>query len=378
MGARELAGGFMEVKTRMVDPRANVRVLTNKDMEGLFTMSECIEVIEEAFKELGQGIAQVIARRRIHLPLHGHEDPHYLWLHVIPGAVPNDDTAAVRIDAAQVNFRTVGGKTRMEFPGNFAGFVLLFSIEGRELKGIVHDHYLSPIRVGATSAVAAKHLARQDASVLGIFGAGPQAYSQVEALCAVRPIKQVKVYSTRKENRTRFANRLSDELGVEAMPAKAPKEVVAGSDIVVTATNAGDPVFDGSWLEPGTHLITMIGANKFDRRREIDDEAIRRCDLIVVNLKEQVALDEQPELFSPLRKGIIGWDQIHELGELVNGRIAGRTTSTQITHHNNNVGMGIQFAAAGDLALRKAAENGVGTELPAELFMTYRDDVSSP
>ena len=113
----------------MAGPLKHVRVLTNKDMEGLFTMAECIEVIEEAYKELGLGIAQVIARRRIHLPLPGNEDPHYFWLNVIPGAVPKYDTADVRLDAAQVNFhrghrmgdgmgQLAGAEKYIVFPGN--------------------------------------------------------------------------------------------------------------------------------------------------------------------------------------------------------------------------------------------------------------------
>ena len=181
-----------------------------------------------------------------------------------------------------------------------------------------------------------------------------------------------------EDNRARFAREVGRRFRVEGQAAKNPEEIVRGSHVVITATNAGDPVFDGSWLEPGTHLISMIGPNIFDRRRELDDEAVRRSDLIVVNSKEQVMIDQQPELISPLNKGLISWEQIYELGDLVTGRFAGRTTSTQITQHNNNVGMGIQFAAVGELVLRKAKERGIGTQLPSDLFMTNRGDVSSP
>ncbi len=184
----------------------------------------------------------------------------------------------------------------------------------------------------------------------------------------------MRVYSHREERRAAFAKAIEQEFRVEGVAARNPKDAVAGSDVVVTATNSGDPVFDGAWLEPGTHLIAMIGANRFDQRREIDDEAVRRSDLVVVNLKEQVEIDQQPELISPLRKGFITWDRIHELGDLVIGRIPGRTTASQITHHNNNVGMGIQFAAVGERILRNARAKGVGTELPLDLFMTRRGE----
>ena len=354
-----------------------VLVLTNQDMEGLLTMPECIEVTEQAYRELGMQVAQVLPRRRIHVPL-SVEERRWYWLNVIPGAVPGFDTCAVRIDSAQIQFRTVEGRTRMEFPGDFAGFVLLFSIQDRVLKGIVHDHYLSALRVGSTSGVAAKYLAREDSAVLGIFGAGEQARAQVAALCAVRPIKQVKVHSTREETQSRFAREIADQFGIEARPARDARDTVQGSDVVITATNSADPVFDGSWLEPGTHLVSMIGAQLFDQRRELDDEAAKRSDLIIVNSKEQIEVDQQPEILSPLRKGLIRWEQIHELGELVIGRIAGRTSATQITQHNNNVGMGIQFAAVGDLVLKKGRAKGVGTELPLDLFMTRREGVYAP
>ena len=278
----------------------------------------------------------------------------------------------------QIRFRDVDGASRMEFPGDFSGFVVLFSIKDRALKGIVHDHYLSALRVGGTTAVAAKYLARPDASVLGIFGSGSQAHGQVSALCAVRDIREVKVFSLREENRKRFAREVTERYGVKARAARHPEDVVHESDIVVTATNSGDPVFDGDLLEPGTHLVSMIGPDWFDKRRELDDAAIENCDLIVVNSKEQVELDEQPELMSPIRKGIIGWEQIHELGDLVIGNIAGRTTASEITHHNNNCGMGIQFAAIGHLVLEEARKRNLGTRLPADLFMTRRTDVSSP
>ena len=187
----------------------DVLVLTNQDMEGLLDMGEVVEAVETAYRELGRKIAEGIPRRRLHMPLEGLERTWY-WLNVIPGAVPAFDTAAVRLDSSRIRFRNVGGASRMEFPGDFAGFVLLFSIQDRVLKGIVHDHYLSALRVGATSGVAAKYLAREDASVLGIFGSGAQAHGQVSALCAVRKIRDVKVFSLREENRQRFAE---EEIG---------------------------------------------------------------------------------------------------------------------------------------------------------------------
>ena len=347
-----------------------VLVLTVKDATGLLEMKEAIQLMEEAYRDLGYNRAKVIARRRIHIPQQGRSEPTWFWLNVIPGAVPCHNAAAVRLDAAQVSFPTKGGRRRMEFPGDFSGFVLVWDIDTRELLGIVHDHAVSALRVGATSGLAAKYMVREDAETLGIFGGGEQAFTQAWALCTVRPgIKNVKVHTLTKASRERFAAKLSKQLQVHAMPVDTAKECVQGSDIVVAATNSGDPVFDGRWVEPGTHVIGMIGADRFDQRREIDDIVAQRADLIVVNLREQIMVDQQPEIISPIRKGYITWKQIHEVCELCTGKIVGRTASSQITYHNNNVGMGIQFASVCKWVIEIAREKGIGTELPPDLFM---------
>jgi len=358
--------------------KKTVLVLTNRDMEGLLTMKECIQACEEAFWEFGHGIAQVIPRRRIHTPF--REERAWHWLNVIPGVVPKFNVAAVRLDSAQTRFREVSGRTRMEFPGAFAGFVLLFDLRTRELLCIYHDHYVSPIRVAATSAIGVKYMARENSHTVGIIGTGFQAESKVEAICCVRPIRLIKVYSTSKDHRRAFAEKMSQRFDVGIEPAEDAKAVVQGSDIVVAVTNSAEPVFNGEWLEAGTHVISTIGAHSFDQRREIDEETVRRSSLVVVNLKEQVEIDQQPELMIPIRKGFLRWEDIHELGELVTGKIVGRRTASEITHHNNNVGMGIQFAAAGAVLYEKARKEGRGTELPLELFMTSREgeDVSAP
>ena len=117
---------------------------------------------------------------------------------------------------------------------------------------------------------------------------------------------------------------------------------------MTTATNSNEPVFDGDWLQPGTHVNTMIGSDYFLPRRETDDKTVLKSDIIVVNSKASVRLDKQPELYPHLRRGTLDWEDIYEIGDLlVKRNIHGRSTSSQITYHNNNVGMGIQFAALG-------------------------------
>jgi ornithine cyclodeaminase/alanine dehydrogenase-like protein (mu-crystallin family) len=183
-------------------------------------------------------------------------------------------------------------------------------------------------------------LARDDAKVMGLFGSGTQAILQVECHCAVMGLQEVRLYSTRKERRENIARQMSQVVSARVIPVDHPREAVEGCDIVTTATNSNEPVFDGEWLQPGAHVNTMIGSDSFLPRRETDEKTVLRSDIIVVNSKESIKLDQQPELYPLLRRGVLDWDDICEVGDLlVKKKIHGRSSASQITYHNNNVGM---------------------------------------
>ena len=347
-----------------------VLVLRNDDVRGLVNMEEAIDLVEEAYADLGHNNAQVINRRRLHIPLPDMDEPTWYFLNVIPGAVLCQDVCAVRLGSRHVTFPVIGGEKRKQYRGGMTGLVMVWQMSTRKLLGIVQDEAISPLRVGATSGVAAKYLVRGNAEIAGLMGAGQQAVGQITALMSVRPnIKTVKIYSVRPERREKFATWVSQRFNIEAYAVSSAEEAVRGSDVVFTATTAIDPLIKGEWLEDGMHITGMIGAPRFDARRELDDEVARRADVIIVNSLSQIKQDMQPEITNPVRKGYITWEHVNELSELCTRSFPGRLGESQITVHSNNVGMGIQFAAVCKRVIEVARERGIGTELPGDLFM---------
>jgi ornithine cyclodeaminase/alanine dehydrogenase-like protein (mu-crystallin family) len=349
-----------------------VLVLKNDQMENLLPMPEEIDAIEQAFRELGQGKAMNAPRARLRTPW--KEEGGQYYFNNIMGLVPGVKSMALRIDSSFSKEVQVAGSKRRVYPGDFIGLVMLFDMDTCEILALMDDHFISTLRVGATSAVASKYLARKDAKVMGLLGSGEQAKTQVTAHAAVRPLKKVKVYSPTKENRERFAKEMSQETGIEVVPVASAEEAIRGSDIVTAATNTVDPVIQGKWVEDGMHLNSIVGGDGFLPRKELDDEAVMKASLIVVGYKPQIFLDKQAEFHDRLERGIVQAEDLHELGDLVNGNCRGRGDDKEITFFKNNTGMGIQFAATARKMYEKAKEKGIGTELPLDLFMTRRGD----
>jgi ornithine cyclodeaminase/alanine dehydrogenase-like protein (mu-crystallin family) len=162
---------------------------------------------------------------------------------------------------------------------------------------------------------------------------------------------------------------MSAKLGRSIRPAGSSRETVEGSDFIQAATAAWDPVFDGRWVEKGMYVASIGGADASSKRREIDDETIRRADLYVVHSKEVARLDQSPDIWEAAQKGIKPWDQIHEIQDLLIGKIPGRTREDEITVFNNNTGAGTQFAAVGAALVKRARAMGLGKEIPTEWFL---------
>ncbi|MGH7768147.1 MAG: ornithine cyclodeaminase family protein, partial [Candidatus Binatia bacterium] len=271
-----------------------VLVLKNEQIDGLVPMNEVIEVIEQAFRELGEGVAMTAPRARLRVPW--KEPGGQYYFNNIMGLVPGMKSMALRIDSSFSREVEVGGAKRRVYPGDFVGLVFLFDMDTCALLAVMDDHVVSTLRVGATSGVATKYLARNDAKIMGLLGSGEQARTQLTAALAVRPVKQVKVFSPTRENRERFAREMSAQCGIEVIAVASAEEAVRGSDIVTAATNTVEPVIEGRRLEAGAHVNSIVGGDGYLKRRELDDEVIRRAGLIVVGYKPQIFIDKQAEL----------------------------------------------------------------------------------
>jgi ornithine cyclodeaminase len=312
--------------------------LNEDDVRQLLTMPLAIEAVEEAHRELSAALAVDIPRQRTRLP--------QTALHILQGALPGRDA--------------IGYKAYTSNRSGVRFLVHVFSAASGVLRVVLAADTLGMMRTGAASGVAARHLARPDAEVLGVFGAGWQAEGHIEAVASVRKLRQVKVFARNAERLAAFCAKMSDRLGLDVAAAVSPEDTVRGSDIVSTITTAVSPLFDAAWLSPGTH-INAAGSNSLIRR-EIGEDVLKVCRPIVVDSVDS-ALREAGDLLPLLEKGRLGERQLVELGDVILGRHPGRARREDITLFESQ-GMAIQDIALAVRLEALARERGLGVELP--------------
>ncbi|EPZ43600.1 ornithine cyclodeaminase family protein [Alicyclobacillus acidoterrestris] len=354
-----------------------MRILSNEDVQQVLTLEECIEALEVAYKEYTLGKAANRPCNHTYFPVMDERFPGFQFrFKSQEGGNITSGVWALRITSDMVGTETLAGgvKRRRLLPvasGNrYCGLVTLYSLQHLEPLAIIHDSYMQKMRVGATSALGIRALANPDARVAGLFGSGWQASSHLEYMLLVRPsIEEVRVYSPTKDNRERFAKEWSERTGKRIIAVDHPRDAVQGCQIVTCATAAYDPCFDGRWLEPGTHVTSITSPDGTANRRELDDTTFDRADKIVVFSREQIHHDNQIDILGPVERGLKNYEDIGEIGELLLGRIGGRTSPDDITIFANNTGMGLQFAAVGARVLALAEARGLGHEVPTEWFL---------
>jgi len=388
-------------------------VLTNREVAESLDAAGYVAAMEEAFRAHGANAAVNSLRVDACLPLADYTPAVRERVEALIGALPLDadpvyapDTIAAAKRKGEVVYRlkTITGgypgcgmvavristhfDTQTEIAGTlrrvklplapgwrFMSMVVLLSLESGEVLGMLPDSYVQKMRVGATTALGVKLLARDDARTVGVLGSGAQAEAALECVAAVRPLARVRVYSPTRANRERFAQSMSQRLSLDVSAVDTAERAFEGSDIVLTATSAYEPVYRGEWLRPGMHLGigTML---------EDDVATFARSRRIVVSLRpfgdgadfvqNYVMGERRKPTFGQLinrKSAEFDWASTVELGELLAGRSPARESADEITHHVNNNGCGMQFAAAGARILANARRAGRGHELPEDFFL---------
>ena len=243
-------------------------------------------------------------------------------------------------------------------------YVYLYDYSNGDLVSIMNASSLGQIRTGAASGIATKYLSKQNSTNLSIIGTGYQAKTQAQAIVAIRPITLIKVYSRSLDNRNRFAKWLEQNLNIECIPVTSPEDCIEKSDIITTITTSKNPVFRGSQITPGTH-INAAGGNHY-MRRELDDDTILNSDLITTDDISQARV-ECGDLINPIDRGLLRWNHIHQLSEIVSGLKIGRRNNNQITLYESQ-GLAIQDLTAAAHIYSKAIQSKIGTNVDIETY----------
>ena len=323
-------------------------VLSRTDSEGLVTMAEVIALVETAHADLSASTAAQPAAVALSLA-----SGSSVFL-AMPALADRQGLAVVKLLA--------------DIPTNAArklpvqrSVVALVSQETGACEAIIHGQIPTRLRTAAASAVATKHLSRADSRVLGLIGAGALAVEHVRAIMEVRPIERVLVWSRTGATVSRFIEQVGrdfPDLKIES--ADSPKEIFAVSDIVCTLTPSRDPIVEGAWFKPGQH-INAVGAPPRPDHREIDSAGMAAAKIFLDSA--EMAMHDSGDLLLALADGSITHEQVRpELGDVITGAAAGRTSADDITLYNS-VGLAIQDLAICSLILERARQKGVGQEI---------------
>jgi ornithine cyclodeaminase/alanine dehydrogenase-like protein (mu-crystallin family) len=303
--------------------------IKNTPVDEILTITEMIEAIEGALKELAWGRGFDLPRRRIH-------HPNGMIFGLLPGSVNGFMGAYLQTDLD----RRLHNET-----------IILYSVEAGEPLILFQNCSINQSRTGAAGGIGAKYLARKDSRIAAVFGSQAHALMQLKAAHAVRPLTLAKVFSPTELHRRSCADKVTHELAIETHAVSSAAEAIDGADIIITATDSRTPVFDGNWLKTGTHITSVANGDKTRTRQEIDETTIRRANPIFITSKETICINES-DLFRAVRDRVISWDGVHEIADLLLHRVPGRTDDRQITLYKLQ-GTGIMDVAIAGLAYER-------------------------
>jgi len=306
-----------------------VLYLRESEVAELLSPAEAVDVIEACFRRMAEGVVENRPRYRLRL----------------------DGGALAVMAAADLGLGYAGAKVYAGFRDGARFGVLLFRADSPELVAVLEADELGRLRTGAASGVAARHLAREGASSLGLIGCGWQAELQLACIRAALPgIERVVAYCRTEERLRAFCERHGAEPGES-------NHDPAECDVVVTVTTSPDPVLRGEWLRPGA-LVCAVGAND-GRRRELDNVVLERASFVCCDSLDDARI-ESADLIEPVEKGVLDWLEVHELQEVVAGTTSGRASSDDIVVFKSN-GLAAWDVAAAAAVVERARERGVGS-----------------
>ena len=357
--------------------------LTNEHIQQVLDMPTCLRVMEEAYRELNEERAGYRPRIDFYVP----QEPHYYRWGTMEGASRKLGVFAIRMKSDMLAWERQGEfHTEDKYciqRGTYCGLIFLLSVKNGEPLALMNDGYLQHMRVGACAGLGAKYLSRKDSKVLAMLGSGGMARTYAAAICQVRPIERIRIFSPTKENRIRYAGEMSAKLGVEIEPVDSPEKAVKGADIVAMTTDSLVPVIKGEWLEPGMHVTNV-------RNNEAGADVFARADVMARLGTSTFVMEHPPPNTVGGSDGMFGYfagteeektkvpraplreidnPNIGTVPDIMAGRWAGRTNDRQITFINNQGTQGLQFAAVGGKAYELAKAKGLGHPLPLEWFI---------
>jgi alanine dehydrogenase len=362
-----------------------VLFIHNDVAHDLLAMKDCIDVQDVAFRANAIGTATHKPRSDVYAPC-ALEEGYYRG-----GTVEGyaNGYFAVRIKSDIITWpRTPDGgwnedKHCIE-PGTYCGLVILYATATGEPLALINDGIIQHMRVGASAALGARYLARENAKTVGILGSGGMARTYLEGFTCVRDIESAKVFSPTPKNREAFAAEMSAQLGIPVTPVGSAEEAVRGADIVSTCTSSMQPTLKPEWLSKGQH-VTILGPS------EVDDAVLAVCDVRIAQASEGAL--EAPGTMRGVGHSSVSWVagtkeerkrlpapkeraggprsafKLPDFCDMVTGRAAGRTSPDQITFYRNLGNQGLQFASVGGLLYDKAMAAGTARALPTEWFL---------
>ncbi|RQG89937.1 ornithine cyclodeaminase family protein [Natrarchaeobius halalkaliphilus] len=317
--------------------------LTSSDVADLATPAEYVDAVRAGYRQRGNGAPA---------------KPRSKFFRSDPGGMLTSYAAVLPETGAMGGYMYSAG-----FGAEDAWFMTpLFDATSGAPLALLDGASMNPFKTGAAGAVAVDELAREDADALAVIGSGAQARGQLRTTATVRAFSDVRVYSPTADHRESFAADFDDQLEATVRAVDSSTAAITGADVVITATRADDPVFDGSKLEAGTHVTAM--GQYAPERCELDTTTIERA-TYVPDLRERATFDAGSFL-AALDAGVVTEDHIHaELGEIVAGNARGRTSDDEITVFDSG-GTGIETVAAAYMLYEKARAEGIGTEIAFE------------